>query len=138
MTDAPVIDRLFATDGEQIALLGSHCTGCGTDYFPEAVGCSDPDCTDGDLRPCELPRTGSLYSYSWQNYQPPPLFSVEQWKPYAIGTVELQPGLRVLARLDIPREKLRIGLPVEIGRDVMARYDDGTIIGYVFRQERAH
>ncbi|NTZ43820.1 OB-fold domain-containing protein [Altererythrobacter sp. SALINAS58] len=135
MTDIPVIEGLFADDNDDIALLGSHCTGCGSDYFPEAVGCSDPDCTDGELRRCELPTTGSLYSYSWQNYQPPPLFALEQWKPYAIGTVELQPGLRVLARLDIPREELRIGLPVELGRDVMAKGGDGTISGYVFRQE---
>ena len=138
MTDRPVIEGLFVNDGDDIALLGSHCTGCGSDYFPEAVGCSDPDCTDGVLRRCELPRTGSLYSYSWQNYQPPPLFGVDQWEPYAIGTVDLQPGLRVLARLDILRDELRIGLPVELGRDVMARDLDGTISGYVFRQEGAH
>ncbi len=52
--------------------------------------------------------------------------------------MELKPGLRVLARLDILRDELRIGLPVELGRDVMARDLDGTISGYVFRQEGAH
>ena len=133
--DRPVVEGLFRAEEDRIVLLGSRCEACGTLYFPQRVACRNPECAgSGDLSPAELPRKGTLYSYSWQAYQPPGLFAVDAWKPYAIGAVDLAENLRILARLDIPREKLRIGMEVVLGHDVMRRGEDGAVAGYVFRE----
>ena len=40
--------------------------------------------------------SGTLYSYTVQRYQPPPIFALADWAPYALGLVDLGQGLRVL------------------------------------------
>jgi uncharacterized OB-fold protein len=95
----PVAADLMRVDGEDVALLGSRCSGCGTRYFPRAVSCRNPDCDDKALTNVGLGRTGELYSWTVQHYQPPALFRVDAWTPYAVGLVELPEGLRVLAML---------------------------------------
>lgn len=137
-TGQPVVKGLFTLANGVIALTGSLCAGCGAQYFPRVEGCRDPSCTSGELVDCDLPRKGTLYSYSWQGYRPPDLYPADDWQPYALGTVELTPGLRVLSRLDVPRSDLSIGMVLELGADVLARADDGPVIGYVFRQAGAN
>lgn len=128
-----VIDGLFSGGAEGLSLLGSRCSSCGTTYFPQQVGCADPDCVEPQLAPVELPREGVLYSFTWQSYRPPPLFDLEPWEPYALGMVELGPGLRVMGRLEIPREELAIGMTVRVAGDVMTKRENGQVEGYVFR-----
>ncbi|BBB14501.1 Zn-ribbon domain-containing OB-fold protein [Sphingopyxis sp. FD7] len=137
-TGQPVVEGLFTFADGRIALTGSLCSGCGAQYFPRVEGCRDPSCASGELADCELPRSGTLYSYSWQAYRPPDLYPADDWQPYALGTVELSPGLRVLSRLDVPRSDLSIGMVLELGADVLARTDDAPVIGYVFRQGAAN
>lgn len=128
-----VIDGLFRRGANGLSLLGSRCLSCGTSFFPQQVGCANPDCVEPQLAPVELPHEGVLYSFTWQSYRPPPLFELEPWEPYAIGLVELEPGLRVMGRLEIPREELAIGMAVKLAGHVMKKSEHGQVEGYVFR-----
>jgi uncharacterized OB-fold protein len=123
-----------ATTGAGTALLGSRCTGCGTHYFPRAVSCRNPECTAKELEPAELGRTGTLYSWTVQNYQPPALFRVDDWKPYAIGVVELPEGLRVLAMLTgAPPGEIPIGAELTLTNLPLYRDGDGQpVVTYAY------
>ena len=128
----PVVEGLFEYSDEGIVLRGAHCMQCDALYFPAPVACRNPDCNRSDLGLCRLPSIGTLYSYSWQNYRPPEIFAVDEWQPYAIGMVDIAPGLRVMARLSVPREKLTIGMSLELTADVMNASSERAVEGYVF------
>src|SRR3546814_19428613 len=71
-TQVPAIEGWFTTDAEP-CLLGTRCTTCGTVFFPAATGfCRNPRCRGRDLEPPALSRTGTVWSYTDAQYQPPP------------------------------------------------------------------
>lgn len=136
-----VVDGLFEVDGDDVALVGSRCEACRSHYFPQALGCRNPDCDSTAVARVLLGRRGRLHSYTIQAYQPPPLFRMAPWEPYAIGLVEVDEGLKVIAMLTgVDLDDLRIGTPVrlvaeslhedELGRAVLtykyAPRDGGT------------
>ena len=91
-------------------LLGSRCSGCDSVYFPRAATCRNPECAGGVLEATALPPRGTLYSYTIQHYQPPPLFRMDDWRPYAIGLVEFDGGVRVMGMLSrVALDEIRIG-----------------------------
>ena len=111
----PVAEDLFRVSADGAALVGSRCTGCGSYYFPKSLSCRNPACDEKSVKDVLLGRRGRLYSYTVQSYQPPPLFRMEPWAPYAIGLVELPEGLRVLAMLTgFALDDIRIDTPVEL------------------------
>ncbi len=132
---APVAADLLHVDGDDVALLGSRCEGCGTRYFPRAVSCRNPDCEDKVLADVELGRTGELYSWTVQHYRPPALFQVDDWQPSAVGVVELPEGLRVLAMLTGANPgEIPIGTPMRLTTAVLYT-DDATgrpVITYAY------
>lgn len=111
----PVAESLFAiVDGEP-RLLGSVCTGCSTQYFPQALSCRNPQCRDKNIEMTPLPRRGTLVSFTIQRYQPPALFRQDDWKPYGIGLVDLGNGLEVMGMLtDVSLDKIAIGTTVQL------------------------
>lgn len=110
----PVVEGLFQLADGNARLIGSRCVSCGTVYFPQAVGCRNPHCQDRRVERALIEGQGVLYSYTVQNYRPPPLFGMEPWAPYAIGLVDLSEGLRVMAMLAVPIGEIHIGMPVRL------------------------
>ena len=111
-----VAPGLFEGTGRGTRLLASRCLGCGQHYFPRALSCRAPDCTDKRLEDTRLSAQGRLYSYTRQRYQPPGLFRMEDWAPYALGLVDLPEGLRILALISGPDpEPEDIGRPMQLG-----------------------
>ena len=115
----PAIDGWFSVDGEP-RLLGSRCPACGTVFFPKASGaCRNPDC-DGDvLEDAALSRTGTVWSYTDAQYEPPPPFvpPSDPFEPFAIAAVELaEEQLVVLGQVvaGVGVDDLRIGMEVEL------------------------
>ena len=140
-TQVAVADDLFHVSADGAALVGSRCTGCGSHYFPKALSCRNPKCDSKVVEQVLLGRRGHLYSYTVQKYQPPALFRMAPWEPYAIGLVELPEGLKVMAMLTgISLTDIEIGTPVQLvverlyqdesGRDILtykyAPIDEGT------------
>jgi uncharacterized OB-fold protein len=110
-----VADDLFRQSADGAALVGTRCTGCGTHYFPKSLSCRNPRCDVKAVEEVLFGRTGRLYSYTVQGYQPPALFRMTPWGPYAIGLVELPEGLRVMAMLTgCELDDIRIDMPLQL------------------------
>src|SRR5436190_20694127 len=91
-TRLPAIEGWFTTEEIAPALLGSRYTTCGTYSFPrETYFCKNPACTGREFAEVELSRTGTLWSYTNNCYQPPPPYVpvAEPFEPFAIAAVEL-------------------------------------------------
>ena len=112
----PVIAGLLELDSVGVHLVGARCKTCHELYFPSTPTCRNPECTEDDLESTWLASNGTLYSYTIQYYQPPPLFRIDNWEPYAIGLVDLDDGVRVSGILSgIAFEDIRIGDRVTLG-----------------------
>lgn len=111
----PVAEGLFETAEGQAALVGSRCAVCDAYYFPQALGCRNPDCDATSVERVLLGRHGRLHSFTVQKYQPPALFRMDPWQPYAIGLVEIDEGLKVMAMLtSVDLESLKIDTPLHL------------------------
>ena len=86
---------------------GRKCSGCGHNYFGEAEICSR--CGNRDFRAVQYSGKGIIYSFTL-NYVPP--LHLQDAAPYAVGIVDLEEGLRVTVRLDLPKSELKIGKEV--------------------------
>jgi uncharacterized OB-fold protein len=131
---SPVAEGLFEVLPEGPHLIGSHCVSCDTLYFPVALSCRNPDCAEKRVERALLPNTGTLLSYTIQRYQPPPLFRMDNWQPYAIGLIDLGAGVEVMGMLTgLGFDAIWIGLPLRMV--VEALYTDparGTVATYKF------
>jgi uncharacterized OB-fold protein len=106
MTSRPVSDDLWVERDGLPHLVGSRCAHCGTTTFPQQDSC--PRCTRSEMEPRVLPRTGSLWSWTVQGFEPKPPYQGD-WAPYGVGYVDLGEVI-VEARLtESDPAKLRIG-----------------------------
>jgi uncharacterized OB-fold protein len=122
----PVAAGLFEGTGSAAHLIGTRCTSCGTHYFPKTLSCRNPQCLEKATQDVLLSREGTLYSYTVQHYQPPALFRMADWAPYAIGSVELPEGLRVMGMLTgCEPASLTIGMAVELTVETLYRDEQG-------------
>lgn len=130
----PVIEGLMQDLPDGPRLIGARCNSCEHTYFPRVPSCRNPDCEGGQLEEAVLPDRGVLYSYTVQHYRPPPLFRVDDWKPYAIGLVEMAGGIRIMGILrGIEHAQLRIGQAVRLVSDMLFVDDDGAeVVTYMF------
>ncbi len=90
-TAVPAVEGWFTTD-DAPRLLGTRCTTCGTVSFPAATGlCRNPACRGRELVPAELSRTGTVWSYTDAQYQPPPPYLPpgDEHVPFALAAVKL-------------------------------------------------
>jgi hypothetical protein len=88
----PAIEGWFTT-GEQPALIGNRCTSCSTVFFPKASSfCRNPDCDGEAFEDAELSRTGTIWSYTDAQYQPPPPYipRSDPYHPFALAAVQLE------------------------------------------------
>lgn len=133
----PIAPGLFLARDDGTYLLGSRCNGCQQHYFPHAPGCRNPACRDKQVVDALLGPTGILYSFTVQAYQPPALFRMSPWRPYAIGLVDLPQGLRVMGMLTgCAPETLQIGMPMRLTTEALYHDEDGrAVLTYKFRPD---
>ena len=137
LNSRPIADGLFTWPSSNPALLGSCCQDCGRVAFPARDSCAA--CCSTDVKVEELPRRGTLWTWTVQRFMPKRPYNSgeteETFKPYGVGYVELPDCIRVEGRLtENDPDKLEIGMEMEL---VVAPYrteDDGTeVIGFAFR-----
>jgi uncharacterized OB-fold protein len=90
-TPVPAVEGWFTTTDEP-RLLGTRCTTCSTVFFPRAAGfCRNPACRGREFDEVELSRTGTVWSYTDAQYQPPPPYipAAAEHVPFALAAVEL-------------------------------------------------
>ena len=103
-------------------LMTTKCKACGALNWPPRVVC--PECQSDALEWVELPKTGKLWAFTEVRLGAP--LGMEKDAPFSIGIVELDDvGLRLLARIDTPYNKLGFDLPMEL---VVARMPGERVI----------
>lgn len=123
----PLVPGLMTLSRDGVALLASRCKGCHSTYFPRTATCRNPGCASMALVDSELCGIGTLYSFTIQRYRPPPLFRMDDWQPYAVGTVEFPQGIRVMGMLrDVEFDEIRIGQPFVLHAAALYVDEHGT------------
>lgn len=128
----PVVDEILQLDEGGSHLLGSACQDCGTVYFSPVLSCRNPDCAGKTIVPSQLGGAGVLFSFTIQRYRPPALFALDPWEAYAIGSVDLAGGVRVLGIIQAPFDQLSPGLAVRLSTSLLNDGDDGPVVTHVF------
>jgi hypothetical protein len=131
----PVVDEILQLDGAGPHLLGSACQDCDTVYFPPVLSCRNPDCAGKTIVPSQLGGAGVLFSFTIQRYRPPALFALEPWDAYAIGSVDLVGGVRVLGIIQAPFDQLSPGLAVRLSSSRLNDGEEGPVVTHVFVPE---
>lgn len=138
MVDIPIADGLFTWGTDDPRLIGSRCRECGRIAFPRTQHC--PACCASAMEDMLLSRRGTLWTWTTQGFLPksPPYAGPEtaaDFKPYAVGYVELPGEVRVESRIltDDPRS-LSIGMDMELvivpyKTDVAGR----TVLSFAFQ-----
>jgi uncharacterized OB-fold protein len=136
MASKNVIEGLFTQTAEGPRLLGSRCATCKAPYFPKSAICHNPACTEGSMQDAAFGPRGKLWSLAIQDYPPPPPAKYDEpYKPYAMGVIDLDDGLRVMGRIstDDPRS-VEPGIGVELVLEPLYHEEDGTeVITWKFR-----
>lgn len=119
MTFAPRIGRWeVAADGE-VTLIGSHCTSCGENLFPERPVCSR--CGKRTVEEARFRGPARLLSYTVV-HQAPPGFP----KPISVGYGTLPDELVVLAPIEADADALHKGMELRLVEGVTSTNEDGT------------
>lgn len=93
----PEAETYFEGLGRGVILL-QHCTGCDRRQFPPRVHCSH--CGGRELSWDEADGAGTVYAKTVNRRAPEPAF--EKFLPYVVALVDLDAGVRVMARADGP------------------------------------
>lgn len=111
---SPCVPGLFGDEGGA-HVTGSRCKSCNTPYFPRASVCRNPDCSGSDMADCNFGGSGVLWSYSTADFAPPPPHKFDPpFKPYLIGVVDMDNGLRLVGQLCGPTGDIKVGAKVEL------------------------
>jgi uncharacterized OB-fold protein len=145
MQSRPIAQELFTwplpEPPRAPALLGSQCAVCDAYMFPASPGCSA--CGGDECRPVELANRGTLYTWTTQEFLPKePYLGPEtpaDFKPWAIGYIELPGQLRVETRLyDVEPDALFFDQEFELTIRPFTQDPDGTdVYAFGFRPTTA-
>jgi uncharacterized OB-fold protein len=133
----PIAEGLFTWPAENPALLGSRCDNCGIAAFPVAESCMA--CSGQEVSVEELPRRGTLWTWTVQHFMPKTPYhsneTAETFKPYGVGYVELPGGTRVEGRLiESDPARLAIGMEMDVVFQTYRVEDNGDeVIGFFFK-----
>jgi uncharacterized OB-fold protein len=138
----PPDDATIPADGSGlpgIALVGTRCVDSGTYFFPpERVMSRAPGFADSELVDVELSTTGTLWSYTDAQYQPPEPFvaATDPYEPFCLAAVELPTEqLVVLGQViaGVGVDDLKVGMPMELVADVLNEDDEHTYVMWKWR-----
>ena len=118
--DAAAIEGWWSVDDSGAPhLVGAICPRCSTYVFPpRADNCPNPGCEADELEPVALSRSGTLWSYTENRYQPPPPYpQADPFEPFAVAAVQLAAeGLIVLGKVveGTLAADLKVGMEMEL------------------------
>ena len=124
-----VVDGLFAETDDGPRLVGSRCGACGTPSFPATSFCHHPQCTNRlAVEKAEFGPRGVLWTVAIQNFPPPaPSKYDEPFRPYAMGLVDLEDGLRVMGQVSAADPNaVEVGSDVELVIEKLYTDDEGN------------
>jgi uncharacterized protein len=137
MTQVAFAPDVFTWPAEEPRLIGAKCPSCAAVTFPEQDSC--PRCGRLGMERHLLPRRGTLWTWTTQEFLPKEPYAggetVETFRPYGVGLVQLGDEVRVEARLtESDPAKLDFGMAVELVVIPFRVDDDGTeVMTFAFR-----
>ena len=136
----PIAPGLFRETEDGPHLVASQCAVCSPPVvtFPSQPDC--PRCAGDDMKELLLPRQGTLWTFTTQQFIPksPPYAIVETpetFQPFAVGYVEFGGLVKVEGRLTEPdAAKLEIGMEMEVVVVPFRTDDDGNeVVTFAFQ-----
>lgn len=127
---------VFTWPADEPALIGGRCTSCGSVTFPMPASCAR--CGSADVERHLLPRRGTLWTFTTQEFLPKAPYAggetVETFRPYGVGLVQLGEEVRVEARLtESDPARLAIGMELELVIVPFRTDADGTeVVTFAF------
>ncbi|BBZ59189.1 OB-fold domain-containing protein [Mycolicibacterium monacense] len=139
---ALITEGLFRVDGDRAVLFGSRRRSTGVVKFPA----ERPELFDGDadiqqdIEAIELSTTGTLYTYTTQEFPPPLPYkgnrSPDVFKPYVVGFVELPEGVLVESLIvGATPDQLQIGQRLVSTTTNLETEDGRSLATFAFRPE---
>ena len=122
------VEGLFAETAAGPRLLGTRCATCRAPYFPRSPVCHNPDCSESKIEDAEFGPNGKLWGFTFQVFPPPPPAKYDEpFKPYPMGFIDLDDGLRVLGQVSIEdMRKVAVDMPVELVIETLYHAADGN------------
>ena len=119
MNERPFSDISYEQVLNEEKLMGSRCRKCGTLSVPPRPICTQ--CWSSEMEWAEMKGKGKLAAFTCIAVGPQ--FMIEEGydrkNPYCSGVVELEEGVRVVARIDgvdtNKPESIKIGMPLTAG-----------------------
>jgi uncharacterized OB-fold protein len=138
-----ITEGLFRVDGDRAVLFASRRRSSGVVKFPA----ERPELFDGDaaiqddIEAIELSTTGTLYTYTTQEFPPPlPYKGIRDpkvFKPYVVGFVELPEGVLVETLIvDANVDQLTIGQRLVSTTTTLETEDGRSLVTFGFRPQR--
>ena len=123
-------DHLFWSR-EPLALAGSCCATCRTTTFPVQADC--PRCATVSMAPVELPRSGTLWTWTAQTFAPraPYTPATEGFTPFVVGYVDLGTVL-VESILEVGADTPTVGMSLDLVPSLWRTASGDDVPGYSF------
>ena len=137
MTRVAFAPDVFTWPADEPRLIGGRCPTCAAVAFPLPPAC--PRCGSTGVERHLLPRRGTLHTWTTQDFLPKEPYAsgetLETFRPYGVGLVQLGDEVRVEARLtESDPEALDFGMEVELAIVPFRTDEDGTeVMTYAFR-----
>ena len=125
----PFAPDVFTWPADEPQLIGARCPECAAITFPKQGSC--PRCGSAEMTEHLLPRRGTLWTFTTQEFLPKEPYAsgetLETFRPYGVGLVQLGDEVRVEARLtEADASNLRIGMEMELVVVPFRTDEDGT------------
>ncbi len=130
-------EDVFTWPADEPQLVGAKCPECAAITFPQQSSC--PRCGNPDMAEHLLPRRGTLWTFTTQEFLPKEPYAggetMETFRPYGVGLVQLGDEVKVEGRLtEGDASKLHIGMEVELVIVPFRVDEDGTeVLTYAFQ-----
>jgi uncharacterized OB-fold protein len=128
----PAIEGWFTLD-DAPQLIGLRDAESGTCFFPKDVAVSRaPGYDHVELEEVRLSRTGKLWSYTTNHYQPPdPYVAPDPFEPYTVAAVELtDERMVVMGQLadGVDPGSLEVGMEMELVLGTLYEDDENDYV----------
>ncbi|MFP6608014.1 MAG: OB-fold domain-containing protein [Myxococcota bacterium] len=128
----PAIEGWFTLD-DAPQLIGLRDAESGTCFFPKDVAVSRaPGYDHVELEEVRLSRTGKLWSYTTNHYQPPaPYVAADPFEPYTVAAVELtDERMVVMGQLadGVDPGSLEVGMEMELVLGTLYEDDENDYV----------
>ncbi|PCI53355.1 MAG: nucleotide-binding protein [Alphaproteobacteria bacterium] len=133
----PVKDGLIEFSQEDIGglhLLGSFCNACNEVSMGTNALCMN--CGGKEIKTIRLSRDGVLWSYTIIRHRPPgDYLGEDEFKPFGLGLVELDDGIKIMAPMEGAVDAFHIGMKLVLRPWVLVSKDGQNYLAFRYAEQ---